>query len=216
MKYTGVIAYLVPLSASLFFSACVRDEPQSVEIGNQVWSAKNLDVVLFANGDSIPEAQSKAEWLLAAELELPAWCYYNENPFDGEKYGKLYNWYAVHDIRGIAPKGWEVPTNQDWKELFDFLGGTDVAGIKMKSKEGWIEEGNGTDTDGFTALASGYRDPNADFKAIGVVCGWWSNEAETASNAWACGLMGGEVYVTSVITVSKGNGNGVRLIKSNY
>jgi len=105
---------------------------QTVIIGTQVWATKNLDVSTFRNGDPIPQAKSDAEWVAAGENYQPAWCYYDNDPKNGTKYGKLYNWFAVRDARGLAPAGWHVPTDEEWTELSTFLGGEDVAGEKMK------------------------------------------------------------------------------------
>jgi hypothetical protein len=110
---------------------------QSVNIGTQTWTTKNLDVATFRNGDAIPEAKTDEEWQAAGDNKRPAWCYYNNDPKNGTKYGKLYNWYAVKDARGLAPVGWHVPTDQEWTVLSTFLGGEDVAGKKMKSISGW-------------------------------------------------------------------------------
>jgi uncharacterized protein (TIGR02145 family) len=105
---------------------------QSIKIGTLTWTAKNLDVTTFRNGDSIPQAKSDAEWVAAGENYQPAWCYYDNDPKNGTKYGKLYNWFAVNDARGLAPSGWHIPTDEEWTELSTFLGGEDVAGDKMK------------------------------------------------------------------------------------
>ena len=76
-----------------------------VKIGNQTWMKKNLDVSKFRNGDIVPEVRSQEEWSNAALENKPAWCYYNNDQANGVKYGKLYNWYAVNDPRGLAPEG---------------------------------------------------------------------------------------------------------------
>jgi len=110
---------------------------QSIKIGTQVWTAKNLDVATFRNGDAIPQAKTNEEWEAAGENKQPAWCYYENNTANGTKYGKLYNWYAVVDARGLAPGGWHVPTDEEWTVLSTFLGGEAVAGKKMKSTSGW-------------------------------------------------------------------------------
>ena len=96
----------------------------SVIIGEQEWMDENLNVEHFQNGDIILEAQTSEEWKEAAEKEQPAWCYNDNNLSNCEKYGKLYNWHAVHDPRGIAPKGWRVPTDDDWDDLTFFLEST--------------------------------------------------------------------------------------------
>ena len=111
---------------------------KGVAIGTQVWTTKNLDVATFRNGDAIPQAKTNEEWKAAGENKQPAWCYYENNTANGTKYGKLYNWYAVVDYRGLAPAGWHVPTDQEWTVLSDFLGGRAVASKSMKSSNGWI------------------------------------------------------------------------------
>jgi len=108
-----------------------------VTIGKQVWMIENLNVDKFRNGDPIPHAKTKEEWEKAGEEGKPAWCYYDNDPANGKKYGKLYNWYAVNDSRGLAPDGYHIPSHAEWEKLTDFLGGNSVAGAKMKSKSGW-------------------------------------------------------------------------------
>ena len=108
---------------------------KTVTIGTQVWMTKNLDVSTFRNGDPIPEVKTNEEWLKAGENNQPAWCYYDNNPANGVKYGKLYNWYAVNDPRGLAPVGYHIPTDAEWTILEDFLG--DDEGKKMKTTSGW-------------------------------------------------------------------------------
>ena len=107
---------------------------QTVTIGTQVWTSKNLNVSTYRNGDVIPEVQDKQAW---AKLTTGAWCYYNNDASNGTKYGKLYNWYAVNDPRGLAPNGYHIPTDAEWTQLSDYLGGESKAGTKMKSTSGW-------------------------------------------------------------------------------
>lgn len=92
---------------------------QTVTIGNQVWMTKNLNVDKFRNGDPIPEAKTDEEWIKAGENKQPAWCYYENDPANGEKYGKVFNWYAVNDPRGLAPEGWHDPTEEELQDLFN-------------------------------------------------------------------------------------------------
>jgi len=107
------------------------DERDEVEIGNQVWKTQNLDVETFKNGDVIPEAKSDEEWERAEENNEPAWCYYDNDPENGKKYGKLYNHFAVSDTRGLCPTGWHVPSDEEWTRLETFLG-RDGRGEKLK------------------------------------------------------------------------------------
>ena len=101
---------------------------QSVKIGTQEWTTKNLNVSAFRNGEPIPEAKTDEEWKKAAENKQPAWCYYNNDPENGTQYGKLYNFYAVKDPRGLAPKGWHIPADSAWGQLGKYLGGAETAG----------------------------------------------------------------------------------------
>lgn len=171
MKQAFSILVAVVLTAMLFPTS---GQGQSVTIGSQVWMTKNLNVDKFRNGDPIPQAKSDAEWEAAGEKEQPAWCYYDNDSSKGAKFGKLYNWYAVNDPRGLAPKGWHIPTNAEWTILTDYLGGEEVAGGKMKSKEDWSNEGNATNSSGFSALPGGSRIPAGTFEKIGLEVIWWS------------------------------------------
>ena len=110
---------------------------KTVTIGKQVWMLENLNVSTFKNGVAIPEVQDKNAWETAGENQQPAWGYYDNDPKNGAKYGKLYNWYAVIDNNGLCPLGWHVPSDAEWDTLVTYLGGEDVAGDKMKSKSGW-------------------------------------------------------------------------------
>ncbi len=139
------------------------DNVPTIKIGTQEWLGKNLNVDHFANGDPIPEAKNESEWKTANYFQRPAWCYYNNDPANGQIYGKLYNWYAVTDPRGLAPKGWHIPDYNDFKTLLDFLGGEEIAGLPMKSTTGWYRN-NGNNKSGFNALPGGYRESDASFK----------------------------------------------------
>ena len=147
-----------------------------------------------------PYAKTAKEWDKAGENGQPAGCYYDNDPSNGEKYGKLYNWYAVNDPRGLAPEGWKIPSDEDWTTLTDFLGGEDVAGTKMKSISGWEDNGNGTNESGFSVLPGGYRNDNGSFYYIGKNGYWWSSTELSADDAWFRGL----IYVSGSVS-SHGN-----------
>ena len=121
------------LSLILLLSFTIK--AQDVTIGTQTWTSKNLDVSKFRNGEAIPLAKTNAEWELAGQNQQPAWCYYENKGENGTKYGKLYNWYALNDPRGLAPNGYHIPSKAEWTILTDNLG--EEAGTKMKSTSGW-------------------------------------------------------------------------------
>jgi uncharacterized protein (TIGR02145 family) len=167
---------------------------KTVKIGEQVWMAENLNVSKFRNGDLIPQAKTIEDWVKAGESKKPAWCYYENNPTNGIKYGKLYNWYAVNDPRGLAPKGWIIPSYDSWKILIDFLGGILSAGVKIKSKVGWNLDANGTNESGFSGLPGGNCGVGMGFDHIRSRSSWWTasevNLYKTIQiSIWATGLL---------------------------
>jgi uncharacterized protein (TIGR02145 family) len=157
---------------------------KSVTIGSQDWMLENLNVDKFRNGDEIPHAKTDAEWEIAGKTGQPAWCYYNNDPGNGAKYGKLYNWYAVNDTRGLAPVGWHISSDDEWKQLTNFLGGEEQAGLKMKTTSGWNNNGNGTNISGFSALPGGFRHSNGTFLSLGDNSFLWSSSQLSAGKAW--------------------------------
>jgi len=156
-----------------------------VQIGNQQWMLENLGADYFRNGDAIPQAETHEAWLLAGENKQPAWCYLENDKANGQKYGKLYNWYAVNDARGLAPVGWHVPTDLEWKMLSNQIGGEDFAGEKMKSSSGWNNHGNDFNSTGFTGLPGGYRSGSGSFNSVGNNGIWWSASEANGADAWA-------------------------------
>jgi uncharacterized protein (TIGR02145 family) len=147
---------------------------QTVKIGTQLWMTKNLNVDKFRNGDPIPYAETTEEWKMAADSAKPAWCYFKGIPENGLKYGKLYNWYAVNDPRGIAPIGYHVPSDSEWEKLEQYLGYG--AGKKIKSKTGWGDYYNGTNESGFSGFQCGFRfddGKHPPYNAVGA--NWWSS-----------------------------------------
>jgi uncharacterized protein (TIGR02145 family) len=179
-----------------------NQEYKTVVIGKQAWMAENLNVDKFRNGDMIyeikPGLKSKRackKWKKLGNKGTPACCYYYNYPENGEEFGRLYNWFAVNDKRNIAPEGWHVPTDEEWKELETHLGmsqevldtkdwhGTDE-GNKMKAKKGWSKDGNGTNKSGFTALPGGVCTNLGIFAYMGEATYFWSATENNTNNAW--------------------------------
>jgi uncharacterized protein (TIGR02145 family) len=211
-----VLADGISLSGKYKAEISILRTVPSVKIGSQVWATENLNVDRFRNGDPIPQAKTAEEWQNSRNNQQPAWCYYNNDPKNGESYGKLYNWYAVNDQRGLAPKGWHIPTDAEWTQLSTFLGSEEVAGEKMKSTNGWNEFegkiGNGANTSGFSGLPGGYRSSLGTFYSIGSYGSWWSSTELNTLDAWDRGLVYGfgDVFRSSG---SKVKGLSVRCLK---
>ena len=164
---------MLMLSSSLCLTA---NGQASVKIGKQVWTSKNLDVSTFRNGDAIQQATTREEWRKAGENKQPAWCYYDYDPAYNTKYGKLYNWYAVTDSRGLAPKGWHVPGDDEWQIMIDFLGGESDAAKKMKSVDQWKLDEDVTNESGFDGPPGGQcMSDGGCIGTIGLMGIWWSS-----------------------------------------
>ena len=190
----------------------VKDTTNKITVGEQVWMVENLNVDKFRNGELISEAKTEDEWKKAVAEKKPVWAYYNNNPDNGISYGKLYNWYAVNDPRGLAPEGWKIPSDNDWSILTDFLGGESVAGKKMKSSDLWPESKAGNNESGFLGLPSGCRNSFANFSQIGEYAYWWSS-TDNGSNAWYRFLEPDNDYVGRSGFGNKANGYSVRCLR---
>lgn len=200
---------------------------KTVKLGDKVWMAENLSTVMFSNGDSIQYVPAGKQWRLAMENKIPAWCYYNNDPSTEPMLGRMYNWYAINDSRGIAPVGWRVPTDEDFLALCLFLGGikVDIQSLPDESRESvfygigktlkkrgyWVEDLSKYNLSGFDAvplfsgglLPGGYRlnEPTAS---------WWTLSAKGSIDAWYYSIDGNDF---SRVLYDKGMGHSVRLIK---
>ncbi len=204
------ILILIVLSCIVFITSCDENstsiennsdniisdidgnEYKIIKIGSQWWMAENLKVTRYNNGDSIPNLTNAEDWENSSNGSV---CSYENYGYTSNVYGRLYNWYAIEDSRKIAPKGWHLPSDSEWKELEIILGmspteanengyrGIDIGG-KLKSEYQWISPNIGaTDSVGFSALGSGLRVSNGSFTGI-LFSGlfWTSSESEFDSN----------------------------------
>jgi len=144
-----------------------------VKIGHQVWMSENLDTDKFLNGDLIPEVKSNEEWKEYAQAGKPAWCYY-DNDSANARFGKLYNWHAVNDPRGLAPKGWHIPTDAEWAELTNYLGEKKIAFSLKLADTSWKRANDGNNSAGFSAIPGGIRIRDGRFQYFGLASYWWS------------------------------------------
>jgi hypothetical protein len=171
-----------------------------VQIGTQIWMTKNLNVSKYSDGTPIPQVTDLLQW---ANMSTGAWCYYENITSLGNTFGKLYNWYAVVGIynsasainpalrKKLAPSGWHVPTDTEWTQLTNYLGGEGLAGGKMKAI-GMIEDSSGfwqypngdaNNESGFTGLPGGYRHFSGKFHFNGGYGFCWSS-SENLPYAW--------------------------------
>lgn len=143
----------------------------TVTIGEITWADKNLDVVTYNNGDTIPQVANSTAW---ANLTTGAWCYYNNDATNNLKFGKLYNWYALHDVRGLVPTGYHIPTLTELDNLFyDNSGGYigDLSNIAATSFSNGV---TGTNSTGFNAFPTGSRGASGTFWDIDYWTSFWS------------------------------------------
>jgi uncharacterized protein (TIGR02145 family) len=192
----GLLVYQTDYPSGLYYfnagvwsSVATPTQYPSVAICSQKWMDRNLDVTTYRNGDTIAYVTDPAAW---AALTTGAWCYYNNDPSTNAAYGKLYNWYAVNDPRGLAPAGWHVPSDAEWATLeTTCLGGTSVAGGKMKvtGTSTWVSPNTGaTNTSGFAGLPGGFRGFNGSFFLVGNDGIWWSATENDTALAWCRNL----------------------------
>jgi len=140
---------------------------KTITIGNQTWMAENLRTTHYQNGDPIPNVKNPSGW---GSLTTGAYCTYNNttNPDCIATFGFLYNGFAVVDNRNIAPKGWHVPTDEDWDKLQTFVAegeaettstGNGVAGGRLKEAGDlhWGYANHADNKSGFTAVPGGQR-----------------------------------------------------------
>lgn len=177
------------------------NEYRTVQIGDQIWMAENLKVTHYRNGDPIPNVTDNTEW---GFLSTGAWCVYDNDEENVETYGLFYNWHAVNDSRNIAPDGWHVPTDEEWKELEMHLGmsqndadlygsrGSPVGGkLKQTGTTSWnAPNTDATNESGFTVLGAGDRHYNyGTFDGMGEFAYFWCADEHSATyNGWSRGL----------------------------
>ena len=168
---------------------------QTVTIGTQVWMAENLKVTHYRNGDAIPNVTDETTW---QSLTTGAYCEYDNDVNSVATYGRLYNWHAVADMRNIAPAGWHVASDAEWKQLEMYLGmsqtesdqtgwrGTDEGGkLKEIGTVHWISPNTGaTNESGFTALPGGYRSLGGVYYDVGAHAVFWSSTENSSGFAW--------------------------------
>jgi len=221
MKYTFKLLFILEL-ALLINCGCKKETETkitdadgnlytSVKIGDQEWLVENLRTTRLTDGTVLQNVTGKTEW---ANLVTPAFCLYNNDDDNKNDYGALYNYAAVASGK-LCPKGWHVPSDEEWTALTDFLGGESNAGDKMKETgtSHWNNTSvNVTNSSGITALPGGYRDYQGEFDRLGDIAYWWTSTENSSSEAWYRSIFQNddEVYFS---WVNKNFGYSVRCLR---
>lgn len=197
---TTIFNWAIPvLALTISISGCDKDDDTTpsdpvtdhdgntyatVRIGNQVWMKENLNVTHYNDGEAITLVTDSEVW---EELSTPGYCWYDNDPENGEVYGALYNWHTVNTGK-LCPTGWHVPSRDEWDEMTDLFGGRDVAGgaLKATGTEHWNAPNTGaTNESGFTALPAGARSRvNGEFSNQGVTAYFWTSTYDYVYTAW--------------------------------
>jgi len=181
-----------------------------VTIGSQVWTSKNLEVTTYRNGDPITKVTNATQWL---GMTTGAYCYLNYDSVNNAKYGKLYNWYAVNDSRGLAPLGYHVPTTN---EIDIFKSSVNYNAKSIMSTTGWVDfsgnDASGTNTTGFNALPSSGHGNGGNGYFLNMMGIFWTSQ-ESGNNARFYGCFSWDPNISNSSSEEKRNGYPIRLIK---
>ena len=184
----------------------------TVQIGNQLWMSENLKTTHYNNGDEIPTGLTDGDWQNNTSGALAV---YDDNESNADIYGRLYNWYAVVDNRGVCPENFHVPTDEEYTQLTIYLGGSDVAGGKMKEAglEHWNSPNTGaTNESGFSGFSGGYRNTSGAYVDMGSLGVFRSSSEYSSSQAWFHSLHYGNSVVYRDFNMNKNSGNSVRCV----
>ena len=158
----------------------IGNQYTTITINGEEWFRENLKTNRYANGDTIENVPTPGDWGLRTS---GAWAYYNNDISNNSNFGKLYNWYAVSDVRGLCPTGWHVATDADWTSLSANYGTDAVAGKELKATALWTTPNTNTNSSGFGALPGGGRG-SLNFGDLFNKGFWWTNTAYSSA-AWA-------------------------------
>jgi len=192
----------------------------SVSICGINWLSKNFEGTTYRNGDAIPQVTDAAQW---ASLTTGAWCYYNNDPGMGAIYGKLYNYYAIIDPRGIAPLGWHVPDKRERDNLTNCAGGVLGSGaigfyaggnLKEAGTAHWLSPNlEGRDSTGFTALPGGRRIADGSFAGVNSIGTFWTTTYYTDGTFLVLDLFYSSGYTPELDAIGGSFGASLRLVK---
>lgn len=208
MKTHAKISTLSFLLLFLITGINLQAQNPTVVLGGLEWMTTNLDVMTFRNGDEIPEVKTAKEWKKAGESGTPAWCYYENSEtyglFNGDVKGRLYNWYALTDPRGLAPEGWRIPEKADWDKIIN-LYGDNRAGLYND-----LIKGGST---GFNVILAGRRHPKGEFEYFETYTTLWTSSLTDDGKSTYYVEFNPQWPIAGLREGMKGTGNYVRCIK---
>lgn len=181
----------------------------TVTIGNQVWMAENLNVTHYRNGDAILKYTNANGWSMQSK---GAYCEYNNEMDKATTYGRLYNWHVISDSRNICPEGWHIPTQEEWDEMINFLGGENNCVNSLKDPSFWPNSNSSSNNSGFSARPGGMRCSGGQFMNLNSEGAWWTISEICINNGKCIKMNGSEnkVYRTGL---GKKAGLSIRLVK---
>lgn len=196
-----------------------KTDTKTIKISDQLWMSKNLNVDHFSNGELIVEAKNFDEWENALKNGIPSWCYYNFDSLNALTFGKLYNWHAINDPRGIAPKGWKIPSLSDWEKLAKNLSikypyYSSIDELLMSTSSHWKDNKFGTNLSNFNAEPSGYVESN-NFSGLGEIAYYWTRDDSSKSVYFQLFYSSFNLRFGSCMDGFDGNGFAVRCIHEN-
>jgi uncharacterized protein (TIGR02145 family) len=169
-----------------------------VQIGGQCWLSENLKSSIYADGSEIPHLESSSDWTSTSSgasciygagdatcdsTWIPNGC--NEN-YAEDLFGRLYNWFAVTDERGLCPSGWHVPSELEWDALEQYVSSQGYEGSEafaLKADSIWPNEGSGSNEFGFSGLPGGRRAHEGAYQAQDAGW-WWTSSIEDSGESW--------------------------------
>jgi len=184
---------------------------KTIKIGTQTWMLENLKTTKYNSGAPIQKLMDVEKW----QFDISgAYAWYNDDESNKDIYGALYNWAAVKK-GNLAPKGWHIPSIEEWQVMIDFLGGEKIAGGKLKDlgTDFWDSPNKGADnSSGFKAVATGCKSKEGSYLLVGNRSLFWSSTSSNLLQAKSITLIFNSPKA-SVFATSKNYGCAIRCIK---
>lgn len=208
-----VVDFTYQIGSNIVFDEEGNTYP-TVSIGSNTWLKKSLRTKKFNNGDAIFQATTKEEWKHAFDNQIPAWAFFQFDSSTESVYGLAYNAFVILDERGIAPRGFTIPTIENFDNLVTLYGGVDIAATKLKSESLWGDGSNGTNISGFSANPSGYFNSDGGlFLNFGRNATFWSQTKSSDTGMYYVFISNQEWVTVSVRNF--GMGQQIRAIRPN-